>query len=102
MSRRNPHSLARLEALARIANQRALDLINPSRSAGGIPSIQHESIDIEGNMSGRQIDASPSADRAPRRGPGVDSTNGIVIGNGDVDDDGIPTHNRAVLCTFRN
>jgi len=39
--------------LARIANQRALNLINRSRSAGGIATIQHESIDIEGNMSGR-------------------------------------------------
>src|SRR6267154_5983860 len=39
--------------LARIANQRALYLINGSRSAGGIPTIQHEPIDIEGNMSGR-------------------------------------------------
>jgi len=42
-----------LIVLARVANQRALDLINPSRSARGIPSIQHESINIEGNMSGR-------------------------------------------------
>src|ERR1700676_4431670 len=38
--------------LAPIANQRALHLINPVRSAGGIPTIQHEPIDIEGNTSG--------------------------------------------------
>ena len=39
--------------LARIANQRALHLINAIRSAGGIPTIQHEPNDIEGNTSGR-------------------------------------------------
>src|SRR6202040_1704452 len=83
--------------LARIANQRALDLINPARSAGGIATIQHESINIEGNMSGRQIDAGPSAQRAPRSGPGVDSPNRIVIGNGDIADDCFPSNDCVVV-----
>jgi len=46
-------------------------LIHASRSAGGIPTIQYEPFDIEGNLSGRKIDASPSAGRAPRSGRGL-------------------------------
>jgi len=56
-------SPARLEAwrcgengligLARIANQRALDLINPDRVPVAFPPFNTRSIDIEGNMSGR-------------------------------------------------
>ena len=42
-----------LIVLARIAYERALDLINAARSARGIAAIQHQSINIEGNMSGR-------------------------------------------------
>jgi hypothetical protein len=72
--------------LARIANQRALNLIHACPSAGGIPTIQYEAFDLEGNMSGRKIDASPFAGRAPRSGPGVDSRDRIVIGNGDIAD----------------
>src|SRR5262250_1186633 len=48
---------------AGIANQRALNLINWSWSAGGIATIQYESFDVEGSMSGRKIDTSPSAQR---------------------------------------
>src|SRR5258708_36356624 len=78
--------------LARIANQRALNLIHASRSPGGIPTIQYEPFDLEGNLSGRKIDASPSAGRAPRSGPGVDSRDRIVIGNGDIADDCLPAN----------
>jgi len=81
-----------LRVSAGIAHQRAFHLINWSRRAGGIPTIQYEPFDIEGNTSGRKIDASPSAGRAPRSGPGVDSRDRIVIGNGDIADDCLPAN----------
>jgi hypothetical protein len=82
---------------ARVANQRALNLINWSWSAGGIATIQYESVDVEGDMSGRKIDTSPSAERAPRSGPGVDSPYRIVIGYGDITDDCFPSNDRSSL-----
>src|SRR6266446_4213547 len=87
----------RLILLARIANQRALNLIHASPSAGGIPPLQNEPFDLEGNMVGRKIDASPSAGRAPRSGPGVDSRDRIVIGNGDIADDCLPANDIIVV-----
>src|SRR5260370_42400356 len=48
-------------------------------------------------MSGRKIDASPSAGRAPRSGPGVDSRDRIVIGNGDIADDCLPANDITVV-----
>src|SRR5271166_5597322 len=88
--------------LARIANQRALDLINPVPSAGGISTIQYEPFDIEGNMSGRKIDASPSAGRAPRSGPRLDSRDRIVIGNGDIADNVLPAYKVGVALGERH
>jgi hypothetical protein len=48
-------------------------------------------------MSGRKTDASPSAGRAPRSGPGVDSRDRIVIGNGDIADDCLPANDIIVV-----
>jgi len=64
---------------ARVANQRALNLINWSWSPGGIATIQYESVDVEEDFSGRKIDTSASAERAPRSGPGVDSPTASLL-----------------------
>src|SRR5258707_271691 len=88
-----------------VSNNDAVGGINPGTTPwstlGGSARVNlstgHVSFDVKGNMPGRKIDASASAERAPRSGPWVDSPDRIVIGNGDIADDCFPSNDCAVV-----